>query len=420
MKKLNRYVYQMIFLDKDKAVYNIAYIDEDRIKHPHPITDFLRKYRSSSFSLERERQVASCVCQFLNYVREMTLQRHTDYISLINSGMNGLNFTHGSYFLKYQDSQVNKRQKRVRRETVDRKENILTALYVFFQEQGVIDKGLLIHTYLDEKGKLKYASPFNRTRKGSRSEPPVKDLRDFGENRLQLLLEFIETARSFAAGKRIAFGLTLQALGGIRRGEIVNCTTRSINEKGINLNVSIEDRQDHLFKGKKNTTKEQVKKPRPQDIIPGEYVINRWKEHRELLEKQQAKMKFKVTDALFVNQNGSPMSGNSYQKIFNQVVRRFLNRINSAKRFNEYSFLTAKPFNTHTLRGVFTNICLDNLGMSIQETAIFRGDSDDSTVKEYLEELTGRQKMNKAVEQLAQAVIDANACEKLKEKWSLH
>lgn len=390
-------------------VFTIATIDCDGIEIPHPVTDFLLEYRSSTMSVERERQAASLACQFLNYVRDMTISRNADFTQLVDQGLFGLNFIHGSQFLDHQDNQVNNRGERVKRDTVDRKEHILTHFYSFFQRQGVISQSLIIPTYRNEKGRLVEASPFTRKRSNAQKEPVRKDLRDFGENRQQILVEFIDTAKSTKWGKTIALGLAIQGFGGMRRGEVVNLTTGSVMQIGKSLVINVQDRQNHLFAHKKNTAKEGVKKKRKQDLLPSNYLINLYEEHLSWLNEYTREIKPLVTDALFINRFGRPLTGKSYESMFKRIVAKYLKVLLAQGRYDDYTYLTSKPFNTHTLRGVFTNICLDDLGMSVRETANARGDADENTVAEYLEQLTAKKKMERAINQLANAVVNVEA-----------
>lgn len=417
-QKIGSYVYRLTNLDNTR-VYTIAIIDENGIEIPHPVTDFLQQYRSDTMSMERERQAASLVCQFLNYAREMALSGDNDFSELTDQGLFGLNFIHGSRFLDYQDDQVNKRGERVKRYTVDRKEYILTHFYSFFQRQGVISRDLIIPTYRNEKGQLVEASPFTRKRSSAQKEPIRKDLRDFGENRQQILVEFIDTARSTKSGRTIAFGLAIQAFGGLRRGEVVNLTKSSVMQIGKSLVVKVEDRQKQLFGHKKNTAKEEVKKKRQQDLLPSEYLITLYKEHLAWLDSFSKEVQPLVKDALFINRSGRPLTGKGYEKIFKRVVEKYLKVLLAQERYDDYVYLTSKPFNTHTLRGVFTNICLDDLGMSVRETANARGDADDTTVAEYLDQLTAKQKMERAIGQLAHAVVNAEASKEFIEKMKM-
>jgi hypothetical protein len=71
----------------EERVYVIALVNKIGIEYPHPVTDFLREYRSSSMSLERERQMASTVCQFLNYTRSMCLLNDEDFLGLKEYGL---------------------------------------------------------------------------------------------------------------------------------------------------------------------------------------------------------------------------------------------------------------------------------------------------------------------------------------------
>ncbi len=408
IQNIGQYSYRQTFLE-DKKVYTIFVIDPNGIKVPHPVTDFLRNYRSDSMSAERERQVASCICQFLNYARNMTLSGDEDFNELYHNGFFGLNFIHGSRFLDFVDDQINKRGQRVKRDTVDRKEYILTDFYVFLHKNSVISSELIIPSYRNEKGDLKNASPFVRKRGNSQKEPVIKDLRDFGENRQQILVEFIDTAKSFKGGRTIALGIAFQAFGGLRRGEVVNLTTGSVLKNGITMILDVKDRQTDLFAHKKNTAKEEVKKERTQDLLPSEYLIAIYNDHLAWLKSFKKQVPLLVEDALFVNRFGRPLTGKGYEKMFKRVVTKYLKVLLAQERYDDYTFLTSKPFNTHTLRGVFTNICLDDIGMSVRQTANARGDTYDTTVAEYQEQLTARQKMDRAIGQLAKAVVDAAA-----------
>ncbi|MFC3767670.1 hypothetical protein [Paenibacillus sp. GCM10012303] len=415
---IGKFIYRQTNLDNSR-VYTIATIDRNGIEIPHSVTDFLQNYRSTTMSMERERQAASLVCQFLNYVREKTISRDSDFSELFDQGLFGLNFIHGSRFLDHQDDQTNNRGQRVKRDTVDRKENILTHFYSFFQRQGVVSQNLIIPTYRNEKGHLVEASPFTRKRSNEQKRPARKGLRDFGENRQQILVEFIDTARSMKWGKTISLGLATQAFGGLRRGEVVNLTTSSVMQIGKSLVINIEDRQSHLFAHKKNTAKEEVKKERPQDLLPSEYLINVYREHLAWLESFTKEVNPLVKDALFINRLGRPLTGKGYENLFKRIVEKYLKVLLAQERFDDYTYLTSKPFNTHTLRGVFTNICLDDLSMSVRETANARGDADDTTVADYLDQLTAKQKMERAIGQLANAVINAEASKEFIEKMKI-
>lgn len=415
---IGRFIYRQTKLDNSR-VYTIATIDRNGIEVPHPVTDFLKNYRSNTMSMERERQAASLVCQFINYVREMTISCDSDFSDLFDQGLFGLNFIHGSRFLDHHDDKTNIRGQRVKRETVDRKEYILTHFYSFFQRQGVVSKNLIIPTYRNEKGHLVEASPFTRKRRNEQKRPVRKGLRDFGEDRQQILVEFIDTARSMKWGKTISLGLAIQAFGGLRRGEIVNLTTSSVIEFGKSLVVTVKDRQNHLFAHKKNTTKEEVKKERPQDLLPSEYLINVYREHLAWLKSFTTGLNPLVKDALFINRLGRPLTGKGYENLFKRIVEKYLKALLAQERFDDYSYLTSKPFNTHTLRGVFTNICLDDLSMSVRETANARGDADDNTVAEYLEQLTAKKKMERAISLLANAVVNAEASKDFIEKVNM-
>ncbi|MGE7024462.1 hypothetical protein [Solibacillus cecembensis] len=398
-------------------VYSIAVVGDDGIEYPHPITDFLRSYRSSSMSLERERQMASTVCQFLNYILKMIDNEEEEFINLKKEGLYSLDIIHGSRFLNYCDNQINSNGARVKKDTVDKKEFTLVILYVFFKEKWVINNDLEIASYYDTKGNKKYASPFTRTRTKPSRTASNKGLRDFGENRLQLLVEFIDTAISMKKGKKIALGIALQAFGGLRRGEVVNLTLPSLSYVGKSLVCDIKDRQNHLFKKKKNLKKEQVKNERVQDILPSEYLNNIYRQHLQLIASQNKKLPPTVKDALFINQAGYPLSGKAYEDNFNKVVQIFLTRLLNEQRYEEYTFLTAKPFTTHTMRGVFTNICLDNLEMNVRLTANARGDKFDTTVQEYVEILTAKQKMERSINHLAEAVLNVEASKEIIKKW---
>jgi len=407
--KIGKFIYRLTNLYSTR-VYTIATINQAGIEIPHPVTDFLQKYRSVKLSMERERQAASLVCQFLNYVREMAISRDSDFSELYDQGLFGLNFIHGSRFLDHHDNRTNNRGQRVNRNTVDRKEYILTHFYSFCQRQGVVSQNLIIPTYRNEKGQLLETSPFTRKRSNEQKRPVSRGLRDFGENRQQILVELIDTARSMKWGRTIALGLALQAFGGLRRGELVNLITSSVMEIGKSLVVNIKDRQNNLFAHKKNTAKEEVKKERShQDLLPSQYLIELYREHLSWVNEFTKEVNPLVKDALFINRLGRPLTGKGYESMFKQIFNKYLKVLLAQQRYDDYAYLTSKPVNTHTLRGVYTNICLDDLGMSVRETANARGDADDTTVAEYLEQLTAKKKMERAISQLANAVVDAEA-----------
>ncbi|MGO4275928.1 site-specific integrase, partial [Paenibacillus sp. TAF58] len=218
--------------------------------------------------------------------------------------------------------------------------------------------------------------PSRGTQKNSKPK-----LKDFGENRYLLTIEFIEKARVIAP--EIAFGICLQFYGGLRRGEVVNITRGNIIEKfRTSMNIEIRDNRHLLFQHLRDTSKENPKRLNylqiqmaNQTILDNELLWEVYEDHLKTLKINGERNEIKDYSALFVDQDGKAMSGNVYERKFKKVKKYFLQELKGVEsREEDFVLLSESYWGTHIGRGNFTNFLFD-MGLTITQIAIARGDS---------------------------------------------
>ncbi|WP_342534988.1 hypothetical protein MHI04_15310 [Lysinibacillus sp. FSL K6-1151] len=379
-------------------VYGIGLYNETLdIILPTPLSTYIRTtYRGKSGSLSSQKSGAYELTKFLNFILEKIEKGDSDYVDLTDEGLSGLRLIHGSeYITKYTELTL---------EDSHRSPN-----YVYTIENYLIN----FYNWLKKNSLIQFEStynnsPFNDYELGTRY--PTKDerininLSDFGSNRLNLVLKFIDISLKIAP--EISLGICFQFFGGLRIGEVVNLTKEAItkplywsNDNGSNQFIlEIRDRQNLLFGHKKNWTHEQVKRPRNQAVMVSGLLSNIYTEHKKYL--ASAENSTSVKEALFISPRGHlPMSGKNYIDKFNKVKKAFLTYLSQNEQVEDYLFLTAKPWSTHICRGVFTNILLSS-GMHPIEVAIARGDKNTNTIMKYIEELNSIQEVTIALNKL--------------------
>ncbi|WP_062352322.1 site-specific integrase [Bacillus kwashiorkori] len=377
---------------------------------PHPISNFIVKcYKNNQLGPSTQLRAARIISMFLNYIYTQIEDEDDEdiekkYSQLEGKGVRALELQHGADFITY-GTYLGRNS-----ETIAYWETTLTRFYNFLKEQDLIDQDPKIRKTTNKKGDEILISPFGNSvldieRPNKKQDDYMTTLKDFGENRYDLVKLFIDIARSEAS--EIALGIYFQFFGGLRVGEVVNLTESALKPKGYrgtdsrSFFVDIDDRQEKLFPNLINNKYNQVKRPRIQYIIHSNLLNQLYEAHDSKLEDLKLKRKLKIDDSLFVSyKTGVPISGPNYAKKFKRVKEKFLEELRENRYYEDLEFLESLPWSTHIGRAVFTNFLIDQ-GLGIEEIRDSRGDRSLLSAIDYLERRVTRKKIKEMMEKIA-------------------
>lgn len=357
---------------------------------PHPLSYFiLQEFEYKDGSVNTYLAFARTVCRFMNFVISRIQKGVEDYQFLREKGIYGLKRFHGVEFLNHKTSEKRKRN------TVKDYDYHLSRFFVFLLKKGWLDEKFTYQTnennnvttiFNDVNGLTRYIPSKIETgviRKAHK-------LKDFGKNRFSLVPLFVQTANEVAPD--IALGICFEFFGGLRRGEVVNITRANIHEKPRkSLVIDIRDNRKKLFSRLKDTSNEYPKRLRyldpslaRQQIYTNELV---WRVYYQHLKQMDIDLKngklntYKMFQPLFYDSYGQPMSAKVFEKRFKEVKKAFLEKI---KMHEDYLLFKESSWSTHIGRGCFTNLLMD-LGFSVTQIAIARGDTNIDSAMEYVD-----------------------------------
>ncbi|MHA4179214.1 hypothetical protein ACX168_23310 [Bacillus cereus] len=160
---------------------------------PSPLTNFIKGvYGRKSQSLSSQRNAASEVCKFLNFVVERIKEKDEDFLLLQQQGIEGLTLLHGAKYISYQT--MRSKRGEIKGSYVYRMENYLVEFYYWLKKQNLIEEDFeLKHKLISYKGNARSVkvSPFNDLELGTlypnrREENVDNRIVDFGKNRYNL------------------------------------------------------------------------------------------------------------------------------------------------------------------------------------------------------------------------------------------
>ncbi len=359
---------------------------------PHPISDFVRvKYEYAGNTINSMLPAARVICRFLNFINEEILKENKNFLPLVSEGLKGLKVKHGSLFITH----LTKNGKTP--STVDNYENYLKEFYHYLFEKGIITPEISIQTVVNKNKKVTVLTPFKHASLGTRYPSKVTveykkpKLKDFGENKGLLITEFLLKAKEVAPD--VAFGIALQIFGGLRRGEVVNLLTSSLKIKyRESMTVEIRDNRNILFRRLKDKSKENPKRLNylnvemaNQTILDNNLVWDLYDAHMKDLERKLKAGELTVPGALFVDEDGNPISGSVWDRRFRKVKEVLKEELLKTEgRQNDYNLLNSSYWNSHIGRGLFTNILFD-MGLTVTQIAIARGDTSINSALEYVD-----------------------------------
>ncbi|MGG0569088.1 site-specific integrase [Priestia megaterium] len=400
---------------EDRRVVIIGIEDKEKgIVYPHPITNFIKaKYEYKGRSLNTQKSTARTIAMFLNFIYEQIELGNEEFEHLVFEGVRNLNLIHGARFI------TSLTEKGLIRETVLKRESDLTSFYKYLSDLDLIDKQITFDVQLIKKGEEVIVSPFRasylETQYPFGTQPTRQKLKNFPDKRkegIDMVVEFIEEARRVS--NEIAFGVALQIYGGLRRGEVVNLMKSSVPTDFIDNSIFIlvQDNQEILFREIKDTETAQVKKPRIQMVLPTNYLKELYDEHVSTVYYRNSKN----SNALFVNRDGTTITGQAYTKKFAKVKYSYIERLSRTNgRYSDFKLLSETYWGTHIGRGIFTNI-LAEIGLDDKQMALSRGDKNTDTSKLYLDQRKAALSFEEAMNELVnQETLDIT--NQIRDKW---
>lgn len=328
----------------------------------------------NELSLNTQLKHAKSIVQFINFlIKKVQMGEEPLYDSLREQGLYGYTHYHLSAYITYTTESTNNQY-----DTVKDKEKELIRFIWFLSKRKITGKEGKIESVvvvsngkgnkriygskkgtrvwlnpLDDKSKYKTKYPKNDGSKKANHKEVLKDLED---DMWEQLLEYAETHHP-----KIALGVALQMMGGLRKGEVVNVRKDDVEvmrDRGI-LKITVRDNGEELF-GERGIKlqKSQVKPSRVTIAIVENFngrLMEIYDDHLERLAVLSKKSKRNVkTKALFLNSDGEAMSGNSYENEFSALKSEFIELV-GGKSESIKQKLENHRWGSHIGRHVFTN-----------------------------------------------------------------
>lgn len=384
-------------------VLNNGHIEDDRaviicvedkmkgIKFPHPITHFIKQiYAHKGTSINTQKNAAREICKFLNFINKQISSNEEEFMMLKEEGIPGLQPIHGARYITFLTNERDKDNKQKDYKYVKNIERYLTIFYKYLSDMDIIEDIEFVD-HVDKLDRIIVETPFDDPKFGIQypkrndGEKIKYKLKDFGnetEKRDQMIVEFLRVAE--VTCPEIAFGIGLQIFGGLRKGEVVNIMSSSLPTNFLNGEnaIVIKDNQKTLFERLKSQGKQEVKRPRLQLFFANELLRDMYKSHLIRIDSQKNRRNMY---AFFLNKDGEAISGESYEKKFAKVKRKYIEILRKTNgRYSDFKILDESIWGTHIGRGIFTNILFD-LKIDEIQMAILRGDMSTLSSKEYID-----------------------------------
>lgn len=374
-----------------------------KIELPSALNGYLyNSFKNSPIS--NAKNAADVICPFLNYIKLQVIEDDDEYFNAIEKkGIFGLNFYHAASYLNYCID-----VKKISRATALKYTDQILDFYQYLIDLEMLDKSVKF-TYTLAKvsgGKKKQKirdNPFKNAKYKvhypSESKTKKTKLNNMEEHIWQL---FLQVSEKYAPS--ITLGIAFQMFGGLRRGEVVNLMVNSIRkqrEKDISrMTLYIRKNQSLLFKDRKiELSKCGVKKERDQEVFNFNSQLYKYYENHLNFRSKLLKETGKVSEALFVDENGDAMCGVRYEQLWKKVKKKFLDALQLNSYSQYYEFCKEKnTWGTHIGRGIFTNLCLEyNFAKTARELANLRGDKYEDSSQPYIDQFKLSRKVAKTL-----------------------
>ena len=384
------------------------------IELPSVLNGYLEKYKNNA-STSNAKNAADTICTFLNYCKnEVELEPTAEFEILKKKGLGALNFYHAASFL----NECIEEKKISYSTSMQYTERILD-FYQFLTDLGILDKKTVHFTYTSydvlgqDERERKRNNPFKNAKYlvsyPDKNKGKKRKLNNIDEYLWQLFLKASEKV-----APNITLGIAFQLFGGLRRGEVINLALEDIiheikrdplgiKKDSTKMDIVIKDRQMEFFIGRNvDLSKCGVKQPGEQQIFNFngklyDYYNNHIESRNKILAQNSV-----TTSALFVDNNGLPMSGKQFEQNWTRVKNKFL-KILEEDSFKHYNELTNEVrWSTHIGRGIFTNLCLGyGLAKDVRTLANLRRDAKTTSSQPYIDNFYISKQIVKSLEHIA-------------------
>lgn len=392
--------------------------DSNPIWLPSKFTEYIH---TDLDGLELNSQIkhARSITSFLNYVIEQAESNEDEIFNVIrDEGFYGLNLYHLANFLTY----LTTTKKNSYKTWKDKEKELIRFMWFLYKrgitgEEGKIESKVVpakAHSKDKTKRTLKgstkgvrvWINPFENDKHKYKVKKPKKGnnrrvLKDLEQDVWEQLIEFAEMHYP-----RIAFGVAIQMMSGLRQGEVVNITIDDvIPEKDENrIVINVKD-NPQLFDRNIQTKNSQVKSNDSSIAVVHNFngrIFEMYDNHMKLIQQAANAESIKL-GAFFINANGLPMSGKSYESYFSRLKKDFIQKLyesspSLAKR------LEIETWGSHIGRHVFTNHLVKNHMIDgvdgspvIKLLQTARRDRNPQSSIDYIDERAITEGVNKAI-----------------------
>ncbi|WP_121611613.1 hypothetical protein [Mesobacillus foraminis] len=414
---------------KEKVVIAVRYErKKDKAYFLDPIVNtFLNEYFwRNDTPPNTQKQTAKPICTFLNYCRLMVKEKEPDFIDLKN-GLCDLKFKHAAHYLNYQVTRFH--EGLINSNTLHAQERPIIWFYHFLIEYGFVQEHV---QKLMEYKKMRWEVVFNPFRQlgPNRVEFPKKvvylqEVRDFTSNNPDKRFENIRLMIDLARHnyRDIAFLLCIMFYGGLRLGEGVNLTKKSMhkanyyddNDFGENGFVFLVEDNPQLFEGIQTKSNNQVKSQKnfaALEMVDIDLISTVYKEHKAHINEIEKKGKIKNKEALFYSfHKGTPLTYNAAEYQFRNLAEKFIDvLIENADRetLEELTDHETGDIDTHPhlCRAVYTNMLID-MGYTKEQIRVKRRDADIESQQAYWNRRNVKRKREKVVNKTQEEALEA-------------
>jgi len=357
----------------------IIVVNDKGYKKVHPISAIVfNKWKRLEYNTQRK--YAGVVVGLLNWLIANQLKIGLSSVKLSNLTINHLNM----YLNEKNDEGLLKR-------TIKIYEQVLVVFCEFLVEQSIasndVRERVLIHN-----DKVTF---FEVVLYNDRHPNSLHDLRR------ELIFPFIEFASVVATP--IALGVYYQMFGGLRRGEVVNIKRENVSLIGVlgvnghKVKISQEVLRDDIKDSSGSSSIKPKANHRDVTIYPSPILQELYETHLKNYKDLSG------NNALFVGDNGLPMTGTTYSYYFEKLKDAFIEYLMQHDDTNmaQYGvYLKTIKWGTHIGRGVFSNWFGETTDNPL-DLARVRGDKGIDSSLVYLENTENTYKqVNKVISQM--------------------
>ncbi|MCK1981959.1 MULTISPECIES: hypothetical protein [Bacillaceae] len=379
---------------------------------PHPVTDFIRTiYAKRDNNYNTQKAAAESIKRFLNWllIDNYETYRLSEFKQFrINHVVDYLNYKKTTKYerRKRKESEIENAGRYRSSQTLKKDADYIFSFYIYLAKRKILPSFVANEFLGYQKSDLANISIFSENGfslpgDDNSKNKPIK-ITAFPNDKLIML--FLKTAleSSNKEIQMIALAVYFEFFGGLRAGEVTNVSRSDLilkgeyGARGCSLSLS---RKQHFWLRLRNTEKTYPKGDTSeyptQEIQLTSLFPLLVKNHFSLLNEVGDKNKF---NALFLDQNNNPMSGDVFEKRFMRLKNLFLKRLEDEKN-PHYTFLNLHEWDTHIGRGIYTNL-MARKAKSPEQLALWRRDKSTGVALRYLSKFKILQEKEEGLEAL--------------------